>query len=236
MAWAATARKNENSAGGVASLNVTLNSTVAGNHIFVATSYWKSGGNTSNAVSDGTNGAYSEAFHITNGDPSCSLHYFENGAGGNLTITANPSPDNSDVWVACHEFSGGATSSSLDGTPTTNSGTSATASTGNLVPANNDVLCLGVMDLDNSGNITENAGGEGFTLSNENQLFADIGQPGSFVYKIFSGAPGTVVETWTVPASSPWVAGIAAFKIPSVGGVTYPELERNIRGLNRGLA
>jgi hypothetical protein len=214
MSWSATARKNWVSAAGVASLNVTLNSTVAGNLIAVATSGWKSTGPTSMAVSDGTNGAYTSAFFAVNGSPAIALHYLPNNAGGNLTVTATPGPASSyDMAIAVHEFSGGDTVAPASGTPATNTGISAADSTGTMTPSDNDVLLLAALDHDSYTAVTENAASEGFTLSNENE--GAPGQPISLVYKIITGAPGTPSHSWSAGTSANWAAGIAAFKTPS---------------------
>jgi hypothetical protein len=226
VAWADTTRKAENGAGGAASLNVTLNSTVAGTFIAAGASMWKStGAPASCAVTDDVNGAYTSSFFIpiAAATLAASLSYLPSGAGGTLTITFNPegggSGDTNDLCGYVHEFSGGhATPAS--GTPATDEGTSGTtAATGAMTPADNDVLVFAAMAYLEDNTITENAGAEGFTLSNE----SDSGNPGggqhgSLVFKIISGAPGTPSHSWTLGAAGGWAAGIAAFKPAAAGG------------------
>lgn len=217
MPWVNTTRKNVANSSAVASLNVTLNSTVAGNHIIVGTSAWGNpAGPTSVVVSDAANGAYTSSFYKLQalGLQAVTLHYKENGVGGNLTITSNPSgasADANDMAIFAHEFSGGATSSSASGTPSTNEGSSTTASTGSTTPADADCLLIAVTGYDGSGTITGNAGGEGFTLSN--QVPGGSPQPGDMEFKILTGGSGVgQSESWTFGASGPWAAGISAFK------------------------
>jgi hypothetical protein len=216
MGWTFTGRS---AAAGVNAANnesVVLNSTVAGNFIGVATLVFSAGGTapTSIAVSDNINGSYTQSAYKTNGDMGCAIHFFAVGAGGNLTITSDPSgaaSDSQDIWVAAAEFSGGA-ASPASGTPTTNSGSSTSSSTGTTTPADNNCLVLATMATDASSpaTITENAGSEGYTLILENETVP--GELGSFVYKILSGGSGAgQSESWTQPTEA-WAAVIAAFK------------------------
>jgi hypothetical protein len=125
MTWAYTTRSASAVGAGVASVNITLNSTVAGNFIGVGTACAAAGGltaaPTSLAVSDGTNGSYTQSGYVTNSDVGAGLHFFAQGAGGNLTITSNPSGasgDSNDMLAVAAEFSGGA-ASPASGTPST---------------------------------------------------------------------------------------------------------------------
>jgi len=218
MVWAATARKAEAQGGGVSSLNVSLNSTVAGNQILAGASVYNDNGPTAVAVSDGANGSYASSFVIRNGVQTAALRYVASNAGGNLTLTFTPSggSDSSyDYSVYVHEFSGGDTAALASGTPATNTGSGTTASTGSMSPAHNDVLLIAVDGHPASGTVSENAGSEGFTLSNDHES-GSAAEPGSMVYKIISGAPGTPSHSWTVPSST-WAAGIAAFKAADGG-------------------
>lgn len=212
--WADTTRKNESAGGGSDSVEISLNSTASGSLIAVFTSCWDTDGdNTAIAVSDTTNGSYSSAFYNECADQSkliCDLSYFANNASGNLTITSNPNGTTvGSIWVCVHEFSGGLTTAPLSGTPATNGSTGTAISSGSFSPPDNDVLLLAGAVGDMINTITENAGSEGFTLSNE---FETDFETSSFVFKIISGAPGTVSESWTAGDSVAWAAGIAAFK------------------------
>ncbi len=211
--WADTGRKNKAEGQQVGSLNVTLTGTVAGNFLAAGGSQWDNAPDapTSVAVSDDVNGAYTSSVFSSLNDQAVSLHYVGSGAGGNITVTQTPAPAATyDTSIFIHEFSGGhATPAS--GTPVTATGTSTAPATGAMTPADNDVLLLSVLGFDNTGTITENAGTEGFTLSNETE-FSGTGQPGSMVFKILVGAPGTPSHSWTTENSGDWAVGIAAFK------------------------
>lgn len=223
MAWTNTTRKNSGTGGGVGSINVTLNSTAAGSLIVVGTSWWQGSGNLlTTTVSDGANGAYTQSFLVnspTSGfKVAATLHYFRNNAGGDLTINvafASGADSTPDLFAAVHEFAGGDTTAPASGSANSTQGASATASTGSMTPADNDVLLLAMMS-EEQGTITENQAGQGFTLSAESE---SSGQPGSLVFKIISGAPGTPSHTWAKGISGDWAAGIHAFK-PAGGAVS----------------
>lgn len=213
MAWAYTGRSATQTGSGGGSLNVTLASTVAGNQIFVGGSYFGfTTVPTACAVSDSTNGAYTQSFFNNNSFQGASLHYFANNAGGSLTITVNPTAtdDRFDFWIVAAEFSGGDTSSLASGTPSSSNGLSTTASTGSTTAADSDALLVAMLGTQTAGTITENAASEGFTLLAENESGASA-EPGSLVYKIVSGAPSAASHSWTV-ASGSWAAGIAGYK------------------------
>ncbi len=138
------------------------------------------------------------------------------GTGGNRTITSDPGTGSYDMSIYVHEFAG-THATPASGTPSTNSGSGTTSSTTNMTPADNDVLLLACDGHTASGTTTENQGSQGFTLSNEHESGSSA-EPGSFVFKILSGAPGTPNHSWTVPSSTR-TAGIAAYK-PAVGAAT----------------
>ncbi|MGH7339110.1 MAG: hypothetical protein ACREKH_01335, partial [Candidatus Rokuibacteriota bacterium] len=180
MAYTDTGRKAEAQGGGVGSLNVTLNSTVAGNFLALGSSVYQD--ETAVAVSDGVNGSYTQSFRVHVQFATAALHYVANNGGGNLTITSDPSggAGTYDMSIYAHEFSGGPTSAPASGTPATNTGTGTTSSTTAMTPADNDVLLLAVDSHTTSGTVTENAGGDGFSLSNEHESGASA-EPGSLV-------------------------------------------------------
>lgn len=193
------------------SATLTLGDTSTNSFIAVSVSIFDSDANPASiTVSDNINGTYTSSFYqgITNG--GIGIRYFPTNPGGNLIITANPDGATSDFSIMAHEFCGGhATPAS--GSPVTATGSSTTPSTGAMTPADNNVLLLAsVVAHVTPGTITENAGGQGFTLSNERE--DGFGGTSSFVYKIISGAPGTPSESWTTTNSGAWAAGIAAFK------------------------
>jgi len=207
MAWTDTGRKNEGHVSSGLTVQATLNSTAAGSMIAVATSSWLS---SSHAVADDVNGSYgSPIVNVANTDQRNGLFVFPNNAGGNITVTltCNSSSGNKSIFV--HEFAGGALSAPQSGSANSATGSGNPQNPGTIAPPDDDVLALAVVG-GGAGTITENAGGEGFTLSNEHETDTP-GQPTSFVFKIISGDPGTVGHTWTGVAGI-WAAGIAAFK------------------------
>ena len=238
-AWAFTGVSNSTTGSGAGSFTLACNGTAAGSLIAVGASIFNSiTGITGVTVSDATNGAYTQSFRavlITSVEQDATLHYFPNNAGGNLTITVNPAAptDLYDVFIVCAEFSGGDTTAPASGTPATNTGSSTTASTGSTTPADNDVLVLAMEGHTASGTITENAGGEGFTLIAENESGV-LAEPGSMVYKIISGSPSAQSESWTVPLTSDWAAGIAAYKPAAAApGAAVSPPQRSLMGVGQ---
>jgi hypothetical protein len=223
MSYADTARKATALGSIVASVNVTLNSTIAGNLVICGTSSYDGGGFSMDAViTDGGN-TWTKSFKQQ--DPGTSnqcanLSYSVLGTGGNRTINSDPGINtNYDIAVFVHEFSGPHTTPA-SGTPVgAGAASGTTASTGSMTPADNDVLVIAVLASTNPMTITENAGSEGFSLSNENEVGGD-GDRGSMVFKIISGAPGTPSHSWTLGNSTRWECGIAALK-PLTGSSTY---------------
>lgn len=218
MAWASTGRKNSAGITTGTACNVTLNSTVAGNMIVVVASLWASGGSPTATCSDDVNGSYGTAI-ITQVASQIRVYIWvkPNIAGGNVTVTTTASASGW-TWAAVHEFSGGVTASPTSGTPGSASGSTTPGSSGSTTPADADCLVVAACSLNTGSAITENAGGQGYTLSNEMEDPPGTGQPGSFVYKILSGGSGVAQShTWSFAGASPTNCGvIAAFK-PQVG-------------------
>lgn len=214
MTWSYTTNKNTATATAAASLNVSLNSTLFGSFIAVGTACWDfpNPAPTSVAVSDGTNGSYTSSGYSTTSDSGAGLSWFSVGAGGNLTITTNPTGgvgDSQDIWVVAAEFAGNAASPAT-GTPATANGTSTTPLSGTTTPAVADALMLAFLNTDSGGTITENRLGEGYSLIAEREGASDAN--GSFVYKILSGGSGVgQSESWTLGANEVWSTVIAAF-------------------------
>lgn len=212
MAWASTGVKNTGATGEVDIGTLALNGTTAGSFIVAAARVFDGDTNpTTLAVSDNVNGSYTQSFIVTRTNGIMGVHYFQNNGGGDLTISFNASGASAFHQLYAHEFTGGR-ASPASGTPSTNTGNDTSVSTGSMTPADNDVLLIAFMIMFGPGGttITENAGAEGFTLSNESQDSLS-----SLVYKIISGAPGTPSHSWSTSAAAGWDAGITAFA-PSI--------------------
>lgn len=244
MAYVSTGRKNYNWGGGVAACTVTLNSTVAGNLLVVGMSSYASDGSAQDiVVTDNVGGNTWTKSYVNQGTGASNvqasgLAYCVLTTGGNTTITVDPGSFASgyDMSVYVEEFTG-PHASPVSGTPAVNASTGTsvtTASTGTMTPADNDVLVVAVMGYAATGATTENQspGDTGFTLSNEHENGSSA-EPGSMVWKIISGAPGTPRAGWTIP-STHFAAGIAAFKpaasdtVALTGTVTSSIVEADI--------
>lgn len=217
MAWADTTRKAEAQGGGLGSLAVTINNTVAGNMVVVGCSVYGNGtGDPNSAGSDGAN-TWSQVFSRVQASGSerqeAALLSSVLGTGGNRTITVDPGSGTYDYSLFAHEFSG-THATPASGTPVTNSGGSGTsADTTAFTPADPDTLYIAVLGNSASGTITENVspGDTNWTLSNDHES-GSAAEPGSMVFYILSGSAASRRAAWTIPTGTFWAAGIGAFK------------------------
>ena len=219
MAITDTTRKAENIGSGVPSINVTINSTVAGNLLVAFGSTYRNGtGTPATTCGDGgntwstlksqvrTNGAEKQEAHI---------QYSSIASGGNRTVTYSPNAGgNCDMWGSVHEFSGHDSGSPVSGTPVGNSGTSeTTADTTGFTPADADCLYVACEGNSATGAVTENAspGDTDWTFDNDHESGA-TGEPGGSVFFIRSGSAVSRRAAWTITSGTFWAAVIGAFK------------------------
>lgn len=210
-------RTNNSTGSGLTPFVVNVPASTAGN-LLVAT-FMQCQVNTFISITGG--GTWVEAFNRTNG-AQVRMFYAKNIAGGSFTLQVDCSADFfADMSLSCTEFSGVSTTSPLTGTPSTNASTSTTGSTGSTTPADNDCLVVAAFAGDFPTTITQNAGGQGFTLIDE--MEGDFGTlTCSSVYKILSGAPAAQNESWGLGNLMDWAAGIAAF---TPGGTPPPPVD-----------
>ena len=110
-------------------------------------------------------------------------------------------------------------------------GNSAAADSGNVTSIGGAVF-VGAMGLASAGAITITPDGT-FSQIYEEQDGA-LHMTGSFIYRIVSSGT-TDSASWTV-TSNHWAASVVEYDEPAAGGVTYPQLERDIgRGAGRGI-
>lgn len=217
MPFTDTGRKAEITGGGVASLAITLNNTVAGNLVVVGVSSYNSSSNTaSSTANDGAN-TWTQLFSRVQSSgverQEAALIYSVLGTGGNRTITVDPGTVSYDMSIYAHEFSG-THATPASGTPVTNAGTTqTTADTTAFTPADPDCLYVAMLGNSATGTITENVspGDNNWTLSNDHES-GSAAEPGSMVFYISSGAAASRRAAWTIPSGTFWAAGIAAFK------------------------
>ena len=155
-----------------------------------------------------------ETLDVPNGE-TFAIFYAENIAGGANTVTVANSIANNTLRFAILEYSGVATSFSLDiadsnmGSSTApNSGSASTMGTGDLI--------LGEVVTADAENFTR---GSGFTIE---QLVPAAPNSKLMVEDKIQGAPGSTSATTTLGTSDAWGAAFAAFKPASGGGTTSP--------------
>ena len=210
MAWAFV-QKASNGVNGDYLVDTTLNGTTAGNFLVVNVSFQADPGTW---VISGGGLTYVSRYGQYDSNQGCGAWqwYVASLAGGNVTVRVDSSPHSAllNIFVSLAEFSGGNTSPASGSTNFNLTDSTSIAKTGSISPPDSNVLILANMGNIQSGTVTENQGGQGFTLIDEDQG-ALSGSSGSAVYKIISGAPGSVSHTWTTPGNA-WCAGIAAYK------------------------
>ena len=223
MAYTDTTRKVTGSSAAAVSLDIVLNNTVAGNLVVVVCVANRAGGPASApTITDGGNTWTKETSQWV--DPTgVGISWSVLTTGGNRTINCSPNGVNTYAIAAfAHEFSG-QHATPKSGTNVLSSGSSTTADTTAMTPADNDPLVVAAAgSVDGDTTFTENVGpgDTGWTLSNEQQTGAS-GATGSMVFKIISGAPGTPRAAWTLSPTRAWVTFIMAFK-PSIDAAPAP--------------
>lgn len=164
-------------------------------------------------VTDSASNTYTQAYLRANGTSiELGCYYLLNCGTGITSVTANFGAS-TDIGMWVWEFSGLATSSALDGTPVSASGSSTAPASGNLTTTNaNDLLIGGIVWPSHSTTLSGTT--TGFTQEtkqnggNNSELQA--------AYQIVS-ATGSYSFSGTLSASKPWAAGIAAFKAAASG-------------------
>ncbi len=233
MAWIDTAHKATALTSGV-TVNMSLGSVAVGDFIVACSMTTRAGIPGTNVITSSPIETWTPAYTTVVSDPSSlGMSWAIAGSAGTYTITCSGNGSNSfDMFLTSHAFTN-PNSSPLSGTPVTATGSGTTADTGTMTPADNDVLVVANFMSQSAGTITENAspGDSGWTVDTENETSLS---PGSVVFKIISGAPGTPRSAWTIPSSA-WVAGIAAFK-PAAAAAAATGSGRYERLIGRGIA
>src|SRR2546427_2909610 len=176
------------------------------------------------AVSDTRGNTYRQAvlFNQTldtpNGD-TFGIFYAENIAGGANTVTVSESISNNTLRFAILEYSGLATTNSLD-LPATmaaqGNGTSATSGVASTTSAG-DVLIGAVI----TGSGVTYTAGSGYNIE---ERIPAAPNTKLIVEDQIQGTPGGVAATATFSASASWGAAVAAFKAAGGGGGAPPSI------------
>lgn len=182
-------------------------------------------------VSDSNLNTYTNltAYSNTNSEIS-RLRYCSNpivGSGHTFSVVGTSSFST----IAIIALSGAALSSPFD----TENGNQITAlvttfQPGSITPSINDcIVVAGVLFY--TGSLSINSG-----MSIDTTV-AGVGgvNYGCSIAHIIQTTAGAINPTWTSTLSSAWSGGIASFKPAVAGSLTFVQLERSIRGLNRGL-
>jgi len=202
---------------GATSTSVALafaNNTTAGNFIAVGIR----GGLSSSqvfTVSDSNGNTYHQAFQLGFNVTSVTfaLYYAENINGGPDTITVTQSVAGP-LRLAILEYSGVATSNSLDATPVVTQGNSINPGSGNLTTGASGDLLLGIIVTTNSETFTPNSGytiEESIPAAPNTKMIAE---------DALQNTAGTVSAGATLSGADNWGAGLAAFR--SANGVALP--------------
>ncbi len=195
------------------SLAFTSNNA-AGNWIAVAIRAGLSGSQVF-TVTDSNGNTYQRAFQIgVNGNAlTLALYYAENIKGGANTITVSDTVSGP-LRFSILEYSGVATSNSLDATPVAAQGSSATPNSGNLTTAAGGDLLLGTVATVNAASFTAGSGYtiEEFVPAEPNTKLVTEDQ--------LQLTAGTASANATLAASDNWGAGLAAFR--SINGTALP--------------
>ncbi len=183
-------------------VSATLTSVTSGNLIIAVC-----GATTSVTLAMTTTG-FSSAINQS-GTPSQAIFY-KVSTGGETTITCNSSGTSTRLGLHVYNYSGMETTSVLDGTPGSNTGTSTSPSTGSTTTSLSSTLLIGGITT-----ATDTAYSTWTNTFTERNDFANTGAGGS--RGTYGGADRTVSATGTYSTgatigSGAWCGQIAAFK------------------------
>jgi len=168
------------------------------------------GGNTGQVftVSDSRNNVYRKAFQFNESlDPtSVALYYAENVAGGSNTVTVSDTLAGGTLRFSIFEYSGVATTGSLDGTPLNAEGRAIAIASPSITTTTAGDLILGVIATSDGATVT--AGGA-FTVQD---VVPAAPNSKLAVQDLKQAAAGAVSATATILSSQPWSAAVAAFR------------------------
>lgn len=213
MAWADVQHKSVKGVG-VTSIAVTLTSNVtAGNNLIGGGSSWVQNLD-AGTFTDTRNPTYTRAAHSENTNSRCAIFYVENVAAGSTTITLNPTGGANDVDIAVAEYSGLATSSSLDQVANGSTGTDNSYETGTTPAiAATGELCFAVATSDGTTSGTVNSP---FTMIENIITTSNIPLMVAEASSTSTSGQSTVFNANTFQ----WAACIAVFKL--AGGAVDP--------------
>ena len=168
-------------------------------------------------VTDTRGNQYQRAFQReeTTDSVSLALFYAENVGSGPNTVTVTDSTSAGTLRLAILEYSGVATSASLDGTPAVAEANSSSAASP-LVSANASDLILGVFSASDAATVTAGAGfvlEERVPAAPNTKLAVEDKKQVAF---------GSASATATLNPGQPWAAAVAAFRAAAAGPSPVP--------------
>ncbi len=203
--------------------------TTAGS-LLVACVVWD-GGNQIDTVTDSNGNTYSAAISAQFSTVwGCAVFYKENAAGGSSNVVTASSSGGSTgrTGMAIAEYSGVATSGSLDQTSKNDlGGSSTTPTSGNVTTALAGELYLGVL-VCNTATITGEGGWS--DLYNVTDMGDTLGGAAQY---LIGGAGGTFAATWTLGTAGFWTTAIATFKAassPPPASGAFPFFQQSMAG------
>jgi len=168
-------------------------------------------------VTDTRGNVYRRALQVSETLDTVTLgvYYAEGIAAGANTVTVSDTISGGTLRLAIFEYSGVATSGSLDGTPAMAEGTNAALLSPTTTTTVGGGLILGVLSTADASTVTA---GSGFTLQERVPA-----APGTklAVEDLNQSVPGPIAATATIGSGQAWAAAVAAFR-PASGGPPPP--------------
>jgi hypothetical protein len=192
-------------AGSATSSTLAFSSANAtGNWIAVAVRSWPAG--QAVTVSDSRGNTYRQAVQIkeTTDGMTLALFYAENVAGGSNSVTVRNSQSGGTLRVAIFEYSGVATSNSLDVTASSQ-GTNGSPTSGSMTTSSAGALVIGLISTANPRTVTASGGSvvQERVPSTDTKLF---------VQDLRQTSAGAVVAGGVLNSADAWAAVAAAFR------------------------
>jgi hypothetical protein len=221
--------------------STTVPASVAANDIIVLIATCDGATNTNGTIPSGFTSFFTDSACTADGQVATCCWKRTSGAdSGSYTFTGSPS--NSDWIVQAYAFSGrDTTNPPVQGTLNTVNTAAGSPLTinanGVTAVAGDDLLWLSAPDVTATGVGTGHTPPSGYTEQQDaEQNWQNVS--GATKDNVSAGATGTVSGTFTMASNT---AGYQAvlIRIPAAAGgatITYPELERFTRGLERGIS
>lgn len=184
--------------GNTTSGTLTFNSNIGSGHLNIVGI--RQGGSSTVTVTDNLGNTYTQSKTTANGDHTDYIYYAKNTTAGACTVTVTFNSSATMRW-AIAEYSGPSTSSPED-VKTDATGSSTTASSGNVTTSANDEVLIGFASV---------SGASTFTANNSFTVRETVNSKIALADRIVTSS-GTYSASFTLGTSGDWICEIVTYK------------------------